>query len=467
MNTTDNGLSRGVRDDTGAWAARAFAWLAVFVGLLLSAAPASAGQLAVPTWQLQNGLRRSVPARSVAAADFVGQWTNANRATAGVSRLVITRSGGTYRLHAWGRCHPRDCDWGSATAAAFGSSPGSHRPVLLSAAFKQRTGETTVLVSRQGQQLIAQVLTRFSPAQARGRANFTATYRFANAGPAPSASTASAASAPVASSGTSGGSSAKQGRFRVVITGFSVKRETSDDALQRDGKGDEVYLLTGVATLGPDGKRRGDTKLRTRIMGDTNGWSGRLPAGSRSSRGGLQTGDQYPGPNPWRYSGRTYSDRLPELVWQGTLRQGGDSVLITPSIWEWDRSGNDLVSQVGLFLTSVPDLLFHFTDDASNWLFGGSGGSGGSYQGCLTTKQKLDSQILGVAETRPIGMKLLGDRYRFCPVSIALDYDKAMRVISASQGFGNGVVALDYQDASGVGGLGGGDYRLYIKVSSY
>ena len=460
MNLMTNSIDRNGRRGWHAYWRHGLT-VAGVVGAAMLLGVARAGNLTAPTWHLPNGLRTVRPAANGQRAEsFAGRWTNTNRATSGITRLVITHAGSHYRVHAWGKCHPRDCDWGTVTAVAYGRSPGSPAPVMLSAVFNQRTGETTLIVERHGGKLTARVLTRFKAAQARGRANFAASYGFAYAGAGGGGQTASAAPSGGASTPTSGA----RGRFRVVITGFSVKRETSDDALQRDGKGDEVYLLTGVATLGPDGKRRADTKLRTRIMGDTNGWSGRLRAGSRSTRGGLTTGDQYPSSNPWQYSGRTYSDRLPELVWQGTLRRGGDGVLITPSIWEWDRSGDDLVSQVGLFLTSLPDALNQFTVDASNWIFGDGGSSSGSYKECLTTRQKLDSHILGVAETRPIGMRRLGDRFRFCPVSLALNYDKAERAVRTSQGFGRGVVVLDYHDASE---LGGGEYRLYIKVSSY
>lgn len=439
---------------------------AVVVVALTLSATARAGNLAQPIWRPQNGLRTVRPVASARTSpSFAGKWNNTNRSTAGLTRFVITRAGSHYRLHAWGKCHPRDCDWGTVNMVAYGRSPGSAAPVILSAVFNQRTGATTVLVEHQGTQLTARVLTRFKPAEARGRANYSASYRFAYAGTGGGGQTTS--SAPAA--GSPPAANGAHGRFRVVITGFSVRRETSDDALQRDGKGDEVYLLTGIATLGPDGKRRSDTKLRTRIMGDTNGWSGRLRAGSRSRRGGLETGDQYPSVNPWQYSGRTYADRLPELVWQGTLRQGGDGVLITPSVWEWDKSGDDLVSVAGSWLGQFADLPFDLMNginDLVSPLFGTSGKSGDSkdYSRCLTTRVPLDAHVLGVAETRPIGMKYLAGRYRFCPVSLALNYDKAEKLLHRSQGFGNGVLALDYHDEPS---LGGGEYRLYIKLSSY
>src|SRR5437868_6376899 len=36
-------------------------------------------------------------------------------------------------------------------------------------------------------------------------------------------------------------------RFRVILTGFTVNRQTSDNILESDGRGDEVYIAAEVA----------------------------------------------------------------------------------------------------------------------------------------------------------------------------------------------------------------------------
>ena len=39
------------------------------------------------------------------------------------------------------------------------------------------------------------------------------------------------------------------GNFRVTLTGFRVNHQTVDDALERDGVGDEVTLIHQVAVI--------------------------------------------------------------------------------------------------------------------------------------------------------------------------------------------------------------------------
>lgn len=49
-----------------------------------------------------------------------GVWKNADPDTRGVTKLVILRKDGKTFVHAWGKCHPQDCDWGEARGAVEG-----------------------------------------------------------------------------------------------------------------------------------------------------------------------------------------------------------------------------------------------------------------------------------------------------------------------------------------------------------
>lgn len=443
-------------------------WMLLYLVVFLATCSiAHAGQF-TPTWHLPTGVRSTTPMRRVtASAPFVGHWANADRATQGITRLEITRSGNTYRVHAWGKCLPRDCDWGSVTAAAFGSSVRSPNPVVLKAVFSQSTSEQTLVLRQQGAQISAELLTQFRAARAAGRANYAASYRFVATQGTSTAQTTTPTQSPAPSA------PAAKGRFRVVITGFTVNHETYDDMLQRDGKGDEVYVYTNIVTLNRSGKRVDEFNLRTRTMGDTNGWPDRLRAGTRSARGGLESGDQYPSSNPWRYSGRTYTDRLPELVWHGELAQGGNTVVITPTIWEWDKTGEDLWSQASVVpeaILQIGQLIVDYPSDVAGAfasIFGGGANTPATapknYPGCIKGPN-LDAQKIGVAETRPIGMKMLGGAYRYCPQAMVLNYAKAAQIAQTSQGFGKGVVRVTYKDSAH---LGSGSYTLYVNVQKY
>src|SRR5205085_282845 len=111
--------------------------------------------------------------------------------------------------------------------------------------------------------------------------------------------------------------------FRIVLLGVQCVHETVDDPLQLDGKRDEIFAGAYVTTIppvppsgqfppnrnphqqsgGPLGWRPVPTPymspaagsfVKTKVMGDTNGFSNRVRAGSGGDKGGIQTGDFIP-----------------------------------------------------------------------------------------------------------------------------------------------------------------------------
>ena len=151
----------------------------------------------------------------------------------------------------------------------------------------------------------------------------------------------------------------QDGRFRVILTGFSVNRQTNDHILEADGKGDEVYILaevaqydgvwslhgqvwtdrerSGLPVLSARGKLKLRRSLASVLMGDANNQEApRIKAGSAGDMGGFRTGDRFPTSEPWRLTGTPSANRLPMLLWEGDLRRDNDLVIIIPTIWEWD-----------------------------------------------------------------------------------------------------------------------------------
>ncbi|RRS29827.1 MAG: hypothetical protein P794_10065 [Epsilonproteobacteria bacterium (ex Lamellibrachia satsuma)] len=51
------------------------------------------------------------------AKRFTGNWVNDDPNTRNLTRLNIRKPGNTIFVHAWGKCHPRDCDWGRTRAS--------------------------------------------------------------------------------------------------------------------------------------------------------------------------------------------------------------------------------------------------------------------------------------------------------------------------------------------------------------
>jgi hypothetical protein len=56
-----------------------------------------------------------------------GDWANADSATRGIVRIVISGK----RVHAWGSCLPKACDWGPAKGQPFASAVDRHDVAAL------------------------------------------------------------------------------------------------------------------------------------------------------------------------------------------------------------------------------------------------------------------------------------------------------------------------------------------------
>lgn len=111
-------------------------------------------------------------ARPVALA---GEWRNVDAGTRGLTRLVVGDNPAT--VHAWGSCHPSDCDWGSVPASAFRQSVDGGSAAALQAHFKTGFNETTLIITLAGDGLLrVEMLTHFTDNS--GRADYSASDRF-------------------------------------------------------------------------------------------------------------------------------------------------------------------------------------------------------------------------------------------------------------------------------------------------
>lgn len=131
------------------------------------------------------------------------------------------------------------------------------------------------------------------------------------------------------------------GRYRVLVKGLLATHETADDPLSFDGKYDEIYVAVFSAAL-PfyRGAAPATSLVQTRVYGDVNHAPERIQAGTASPSGGIMTGNMVPdGTAPIAQASiSTFTDRFPLLVWQGTLQDSGQILVIHPTIWESDRN---------------------------------------------------------------------------------------------------------------------------------
>jgi hypothetical protein len=112
-------------------------------------------------------------------SQFAGTWSNTDPATRGITSLQINVSGSSAQVHAWGSCHPTDCDWGSVQAQAFASGVSSNiasDASTLIAVFNSGFSETTLVITPYGSGLHVDSYDRFLDGS--GRSNYIASYTF-------------------------------------------------------------------------------------------------------------------------------------------------------------------------------------------------------------------------------------------------------------------------------------------------
>jgi len=117
-------------------------------------------------------------------AQFAGDWSNVDTNTGGITTLSISISGASPNVHAWGKCHPTDCDWGAGTAFAFApdvSSDLSSQAQALMAVFDAGFSETTLFIKPQGNRLSVQSYTLFKDNS--GRSNYASSDVFQKSSP--------------------------------------------------------------------------------------------------------------------------------------------------------------------------------------------------------------------------------------------------------------------------------------------
>jgi hypothetical protein len=140
---------------------------------------------------------------------------------------------------------------------------------------------------------------------------------------------------------------AASGHYLVTITGVRAVWASVDDILSRDGQGDEIYAKAFVRQYD---RRSGDvvmfTNRGTLTYGDINGrGTSRVQAGTQSASGGIRDGDPVPANgDPTDRNGNPSDIAFPLRLWEGTLTDGVDALVISPTLWEEDNSNAAFLS---------------------------------------------------------------------------------------------------------------------------
>jgi hypothetical protein len=121
----------------------------------------------------------------------------------------------------------------------------------------------------------------------------------------------------------------------VVATRFTVAAVTIDNLLDLDGKGDEIYGGFSMFHVNRINGQILDQDLRrTKVHGQVIQGTDRVAAGTATPNGGLDAGNSY----PIALSNAPGGDQtFPFLVWDGTLTNNQDALVLLPSLWESDN----------------------------------------------------------------------------------------------------------------------------------
>lgn len=128
------------------------------------------------------GLLLSTVPAAAQIAEFYGAWSNQQADASGIVRIVVTPGDGQrMSIHLFGRCQPRDCDWGVQPARGYTDDPGSQDIHSIAADFDAGgMRKRIVLRIAVGHALRFEVQTDF--ADGSPRSNYATSGVFAYAG---------------------------------------------------------------------------------------------------------------------------------------------------------------------------------------------------------------------------------------------------------------------------------------------
>ncbi len=245
--------------------------------------------------------------------------------------------------------------------------------------------------------------------------------------------------------------------FRVGINGFICDKETIDNALEMDGKGDEIAFTWSVVSSSSN------TGGHSVVFGDINGHPERIQAGSRSPKGGIKTNDfaptridgtvpgplGFPLPNVLPAWSSVPAPPFPLILWEGEL-SAGETIVVLPLIWEMDGDfsnpgpGIELANAVATIVATA----LGFAEIAA-----------------IVGKAVSDlASSIGIAGNRPIGMDIAHpDPTKNDWPRLQLSSANINQLLNHDEGFGKGVFQMVQTDPPAIGA---GSYRFFLHVSS-
>jgi hypothetical protein len=103
----------------------------------------------------------------VSASTLAGTWTNCDRATRGIVKIIITASGANLTVQAFGACSPTPCDWGKVKGLSYAADVSSVPAVAFSAIYKFSFKETILVGVLDNGSLIVETFNNFTDGSGR------------------------------------------------------------------------------------------------------------------------------------------------------------------------------------------------------------------------------------------------------------------------------------------------------------
>lgn len=252
------------------------------------------------------------------------------------------------------------------------------------------------------------------------------------------------------------------GRLRLSFSGFKCFRETWDDALQLDGKCDEVLLSFNFTMAAADGSTKFQYKFRSDTYGDANGaFSNRISAGScvdlfGGAKGGIKAGDIV---------------AANRIIGEYDMA-AGDAISIIPTIWEWDPGADILSSVVGSIesgITGMNAKVMEIVRSGTGIIQSPVSGHinsvtefmiKGNYLN-LPTGSEITQTLVGKQGTRPVGMTMDG---KFDPYVTVLTTPIIKAMTNSDLGYGPGVIPVHYDEEQLGNTRDHGSYVIFLKI---
>jgi hypothetical protein len=275
--------------------------------------------------------------------------------------------------------------------------------------------------------------------------------------------------------------SSTAGSYRISVAGFRVNHNTHDDQLNRDGWGDEIFSSVVLQRFDrATGRLIESQSVTSSIHGDGNQAPDRVPQGRASGNGGLTAGDVVPSgwdersPQPSPGPGR-----FPFTVWDGPLADGGDVLVLRPTLWEADGDRGAFDWWLG-FMAGAPATDATWKLPRLQQSLGSSGleiipGVGRDLHPDYSNLHYASSDVIDHAfvgntqihyvnpgRHRPIGMK---DHY-WKDLLVVLTREKIEAELQRASQVATpaGLIAIPLNDAQGGTAPLNGQYVLYLRV---